>query len=412
VRLASNGLWRVNAERGPDLFTHGPDPVPPVEQRSRLADELPGGVGFDPGSPERPPICADELNLQVLYAHPAGSPDRVAEFRPQLQAAIRRMNAVLDAESLASGGPNADYRVRCDETGEITVDAIATNGYSFADVVSAARAAGYGSSQTEYLVFYDGPAGGACGIGTYRSDERLSADNVANRGGGYGVVYSGCWFGETPMHESAHTMGAVQYGSPNSTGSGGHCIDEVDVMCYAPDGGDLNQDGVIVNCADTARFDCGHDDYFDSAPEPGEYLETHWNLGSPLNRFLTFGSGTVTPTSAPSTTEPDTESLGDGGKKRGASGIPGDWRHFELRVPRNADMLRVRIFAAPNADVALFVRKTRKATRNVFKCRETLTNRHATCRIENPDPGRWWAGVVTRGGTPGLGYKIRAKTRR
>ena len=107
-----------------------------------------------------------------------------------------------------------------------------------------------------------------------------------------------------------------------------------------------------------------------------------------------------------------TESLGEGGKKQGASGAAGDWRHFELKVPKRASVLRVRIFAAPNADVALFARQARKPTRNVFKCRETLKNRHATCRIEDPAPGRWWAGVVTRGGSPGLGYKIRAKSRR
>ena len=145
---------------------------------------------------------------------------------------------------------------------------------------------GFNSTQTEYLIFYDGTAGGACGIGSYRPDERLAADNLANRGGGFGIVYSGCWFNETPMHESAHMMGAVQYGAPNSTGTGGHCVDEVDVLCYAPDGGDLNQSGTITTCPGAPRFDCGFDDYFDSAPEPGEYLDTHWNLGSPLNRFL------------------------------------------------------------------------------------------------------------------------------
>jgi hypothetical protein len=32
------------------------------------------------------------------------------------------------------------------------------------------------------------------------------------------------------MHESAHNQGAVQYGAPNSTGTGGHCYDELDAM--------------------------------------------------------------------------------------------------------------------------------------------------------------------------------------
>ena len=414
VRLASNGLYRVDIARGPDVYTHGPDPAPP-DPELRAADEAPIANGFKPGSPERAPICADENSLQVLYAHPAGSPDLLADYRPQLQAVVRRMNSVLNAESLASGGPNADYRVRCDPAGEIAVEGIETGGFLFPDIVAAARQAGYGTGPTHYLVFYDGPTGGACGIASYRRDESLSSDNVANLGGGYGIVYSGCWFGETPMHEAAHLMGAVQYGAPHSTGTGGHCSEEVDVMCYSPDGGNLNQSGVTTNCDGAARFDCGFDDYFDSAPEPGEYLESHWNVGSPLNRFLTFtADGTpIEPVSAPrKPTGPGTDRLGSGGKKRGATGTRRSWRQFELRVPKRTSMLRARIFAAPGADLAVFVRRTRKPTRNVFRCRQTIRNRHATCRIEDPEPGRWYVGVMTRGGAPGLAYRLRADTKR
>ena len=421
VRLTSSGLYRVDVDRGPDVFTHGPDPAPPSVAQARAADKVPDTTGFEPGSPERPPICAGEHSLQVLYAHPAGSPDRLADYRPQLQAVVRRMNAVLDAESLASGGPNADYRVHCDAAGEIAVDGIVTNGFLFPDVVTAARAAGYGLGPTNYLVFYDGPTGGACGIGSYRRDENLSSDNVANNGGGYGIVYSGCWFGDTPMHETSHSMGAVQYGAPHSTGTGGHCTDDADVMCYSPDGGNLNQFGVTVSCDGAARFDCGFDDYFDSAPEPGEYLDSHWNVGSPLNRFLTFTAADgaqiepvpTEPVSAPrEPADHGTDRLGAGGRKRGATGTPRSWRQFELRVPRHTRVLRARIFAAPDANLGVFVRRTRKPTRNIFRCRRTLHNRRAICRIEDPEPGRWYIGVMTRGGAPGLGYKLRADTKR
>ncbi len=414
VRLTSSGLYRVDVDRGPDVFTHGPDPMPP-DPELRAAGEASIGSAFKPGSPERAPICAEENSLQVLYAHPAGSPDLLAEYRPQLQAVVRRMDSVLNAESLASGGPNADYRVHCDPAGEIAVAGIETGGFQFADVVAAARAAGYGTGPTHYLVFYDGPTGGACGIASYRRDENLSTDNVANLGGGYGIVYSGCWFNETPMHESAHLMGAVQYGAPHSTGTGGHCAEGVDVMCYSPDGGNLNQSGLTTNCDGAVRFDCGFDDYFDSAPEPGEYLESHWNLGSPLNLYLAFSAdGTpIEPVSTPKErSDRRTERLGSGGKKRGATGTPRSWQQFELRVPRRASMVRARIFAAPGADLAVFVRGTRKPTRNVFKCRQTLHNRHATCRIEDPEPGRWYVGVMTRGGAPGLAYRLRADTKR
>jgi hypothetical protein len=35
-----------------------------------------------------------------------------------------------------------------------------------------------------------------------------------------------------------------------------------------------------------------------------------------------------------------------------------------------------------------------------------------TCRIDDPDPGVCYAGVLTRGGEPGIGFKLSARTRR
>lgn len=68
-------------------------------------------------------------------------------------------------------------------------------------------------------------------------------------------------------------------------------------MCYSPDGGTFHQEGTVTNCNDREYFDCGYDDYFDSNPEAGEYLATHWNMGSPLNKMIRFGGvGNATPT--------------------------------------------------------------------------------------------------------------------
>lgn len=266
------GLYAVRLPDGEQLVTHGPD--------LHLADgELP-----PPGEERRAPICAETNAQHVLYGRPVGAPDRTAEVEGQIRDEIARMNAVLNRDSLASGGPMADYRVRCDVAGEVRVDSFVNPGdASFSNVVAAARAAGFSRGDLNYTVFYDGSNG--CGIGSIYNDDRLAADNWNNRGGGYGIAYAGCWQG-VPMHENAHNMGAVQYGAPNSTGSGAHCNDEWDVMCYS-DGGDYNQTMRSV-CEVAERFDCGNDDYFDSAPEPGEYLSSHWNIGSRLNRFLTF----------------------------------------------------------------------------------------------------------------------------
>jgi hypothetical protein len=405
-----DGLYRVSPSVGAPLLTHGPD----VEQvDTRDAELAADGTGFNDGAIERPPVCATDYYQQVLYARVAGSPDRSADAAVEIRHIVGRMDAVLDSESLASGGPDADYKMLCDATGQVQVDSIVTAGTSFSQVVAAARAAGYNTNRADYIVFVDNDAGGACGIASYDSDESLSVDNRSNIGGGYGIIYQPCWSGETPMHESGHLMGGVQYNAPNSTGSGGHCYEEADVMCYSPDGGDINQGGPTLRCPGTPRFDCNFDDYFDSAPEPGEYLDSHWNLGSPLNRMIDFtGSpGAPTPETVPTASEPQTLRA-KGGRDHATTGLPGDWRQYRLRVLRHTDMLRVRVFAAPGADVALFLRRGQTATKEVFKCRATSTGRHMTCRIDAPDAGTWYAGVLTRGGEPGLGFELSARTRR
>ena len=55
------------------------------------------------------------------------------------------------------------------------------------------------------------------------------------------------------MHEGAHTMGAVQASAPHSTGSGWHCNQEQDVLCYV-DGGDRNQ-FIVNDCPARLYFD-------------------------------------------------------------------------------------------------------------------------------------------------------------
>lgn len=276
-----NGLYRVPVSGGPDLLTHGPD--------LQLANAGAPAAELGPGAPERPPVCASGNYQQVLLGRPAGAPDRLASVREPIRAQMRRTNARLNQESIASGGPTADYKGLCVPGGQISVESFTAAGSSFSQVVAGARAAGYDNPNVDYTIFFDDPSSNACGVGSYYEDERLIADNAANSGGGYAVAYSDCWYGETVMHENGHNQGAVQSGAPYSTGDGGHCWDERDVMCYSPDGGDLHQGGSVTRCADRLHFDCGWNTYFDSAPEPGEYLATHWNLGSRLNRFIAFG---------------------------------------------------------------------------------------------------------------------------
>lgn len=270
-----DGFLQVRLADGTVLTTHGPDPLPP-----------PGDIGFAAGDEMRQPVCTSEWHMRVLYGHPPGQ-DRSQEVLPDLRDAIWRMNAVLNADALESGDVEADYKVRCDADGQIRIDTFqgpetGGNTYTadFAAVVDAARADGHTDARSDYLIFYDDSSDGVCGVGNLARDDSLSADNANLHGPDYGVAYESCWFGRTPMHENGHTQGAVQALAPDWDGSG-HCLEGIDVMCYPTQ-------SILVFCSDRTHFDCDHDTYFDAAPEPGEWLETHWNLGSRLNAYIAF----------------------------------------------------------------------------------------------------------------------------
>jgi hypothetical protein len=401
-------LHTVRPRIGPPLLSHGPDTRGQMSP-ARVSRRAEGGIGFGPDSAERAPVCAGSYALQVLYAKPAGERSRYREAADEIRSAIRRMDAVLNSESLASGGSTADYRVRCDAGGVISVGRFTSQGTSFQGIVSSARAAGYASPGTNYLIFFDAGAGNVCGTASLVNDDRALPGNRANHGGGYGVAYSGCWTNETPMHESAHMMGAVQYGAPRSTGSGGHCAQENDVMCYSPDGGDRNQFGAALDCPGPQRFDCGFDDYFDSAPEPGEYLWNHWNLGSPINRFLAFNAAP-----AQSLDEPISPLL-EAGRSRAASSeaaaAPGQWRLYDLHLSGIADSLTVRLSGA-SAGVELYLRSRRAPTEGASACREAVRRGAAVCRVPRPRGGHWVAGVLNRGAGAGTPFDINARLRR
>lgn len=283
LAVAGNGEYVIEPSLGAPLRTHGPDKAALLAAGSRRS--------FRVGDPERQPVCAEDYYQEIVYAVPASRPDRYAQSVNKIRGIVRRMNSLLNRSSRASGGGSADYKVLCDVAGQIQVSRVIVHGgSSFSDIVGSARAAGFDRANVDYTIFSDDvPTRRSCGVGSYSDDQSLSPDNANNSGGDYAVTYRDCWYSETPMHENGHNQGAVQYGAPHSTGKA-HCWDAQDVMCYSPDGGDKHQRGVATKCQ-TVRFDCDHDDYFDTAPRPGEYLSRHWNIGSRLNRFVSFGAG-------------------------------------------------------------------------------------------------------------------------
>jgi hypothetical protein len=286
ARLRPGGLYAIAPSGGPTLLTHGPDPAvvagPPSSHRGKHG-------------PQRAPVCATGRVTRFLLALPrrrhASSTRSRRRTRHRLErdawSAIKSADALLDLSSVGVGGPHADLNVPCDARGRVALNVLRFRRLDFDSLVSLARRRGFDSSAVDHVILVRGRQPGSCGAGSFESDGRLSSINKNNLNGGYAIVYRPCWTGEGLLHEIGHLEGAVQYAAPFSTGSGRHCWDETDVMCYAPDGGDLHQEGTIARCA-TVSFDCGGDTYFDPTPEPGEFLADHWNLGSPLNAYIHF----------------------------------------------------------------------------------------------------------------------------
>jgi hypothetical protein len=419
ITATEDGLYEVEVP-GADLITHGPDPAR-LATRSSV-----GGVGFQAGDEERAPACASDYYQHILYARAPGAADRLPQVRGQLQAAIRRMNAVLNSSAIANGGVSADYKVLCDSAGNVQIDGFVATGKSFDDIVDSARAAGADAPNADYTIFFDGDEGNACGVGSYIDDERLVASNASNQGGGYAVVYRDCWFTDAAMHENGHAQGAVQYSSPNSTGSGGHCNDESDVMCYSPDGGNLRQGGTVTRCDGGVQFDCGGDDYFDPKPEAGEWLSSHWNLGSPLNKFMRFSDA--------SPNEPGTGGGGGGGgglidsvvggvtnvvtsiigkpQATSKSAPQGQWQYFKARVRRGVKLLHVSLPVPQAVNLDLFARSRQKPTQSRFACSSATNGRTEDCTVRRPRAGTWMIGVYTYSGTAGVPFTVKVSRRR
>jgi hypothetical protein len=395
---AAKGLFRVRLKDGTIHTTHGPDPADAFASH---------GPGIDLGDTQRDPACVTSSAhqyYQVLYGRPSNVSSNLGTATTTARTAVKVMDAMLDEQSQASGGPHADYRVLCSSAlisvTEFTGPATSVLGFnSYASITNAAITANFDQSDVNYLIFYDSTApAGLCGIGDLAGDERLTGGNLNNQGGFYAIAWgASCWGTETPMHESAHNMGAVQYHAPDATGFGGHCNDENDVMCYQ-DGGNLNQT-IVTACTPDITFDCGFDTYFDTLPESGEWLASHWNVGSCLNRFIALDPAPACPDRTPV--------LKDGVARKDQLPGPGV-NHYLINVPRRTNKLIVKVTVpttqacsstSPSScnvpDLDLLLEDGAKLTFPLFDCvsqKPVLQNEK--CAIGHPARGKWSAGVV------------------
>lgn len=293
------GGWEVLLADGTRLLTHGPDAAPEAAATS----------GATALAPAYPPSCVPNGTTQwqnlLIYAVPADRADRYDTLKDTLRNLAASANGHLRGEA-GEFGESATYKFACDTDGAVTVvrarlpTTTATD--SFSTIVSDLVAQGYGKSHVKHWVWYDGSFAGIGGQGHVNNDDTNRLENANNRGGHFALTYGYLDWG-IMMHESGHNMGAVQLSAPNTSG-GWHCNDGIDIMCYSDGGSNASYSGSVCS---TEHFDCGHNDYFNPLPAPGSYLDTHWNIASPFNRFLDLSDR---PPTAPAITCPSPVGVG------------------------------------------------------------------------------------------------------
>ena len=272
------GMFRVS---GTDMCTHGSDGSAPHRPASgRLSTSPPADTNGT--STDASADCeggSTGKRIQAIYARSVSRTDRYATILPSIRAYAGGVDGIFQASAAETGGsliPRWTRTASC----EISVANVVLSDQAetdFGATIRELKAQGFDDTSRKYHVWYDTPLTGICGIATLFADDQAGTGNVNNNRSGYARTDRGCWDG-VEAHEIMHNLGAVQDSAPHSTalqGSGGHCSDGYDVMCYE------DAPGVVLSypCADPARwlFDCGHDDYFHTDPPAGTYLATHWN---------------------------------------------------------------------------------------------------------------------------------------
>lgn len=233
--------------------------------------------------------------LQMLYVREPSMPDRYSQFMPVFQAWLASADDVYN-DAAAEKGQSRHIRFVTKEVPggcQIVIEPVVVPAGSLATFASgnaAVKSLGYNLPDRKYFMLTESTA--ICGVAQLFQDDRPGPENYNNYVTSYGRVDAtpNCFGANAFTHELGHALGAVQLTAPNSDGKG-HCSDLYSTMCY---GGTPTW-----SCPEWKSNlvpDCNHDDYFNMAPEPGSYLDTHWNIAN--NDFLIKGN-TAEPASHP-----------------------------------------------------------------------------------------------------------------
>ena len=302
-----------------DGCTHGPDPAPPGLNVEQPVPPLSAGAVT---RQDTAITCEGDgqsgYRVQILYVHASDVPSRYGEYAASFRAWAADADQIFQTSAAETGGERSlrfAHDASCQPA--VTEVVVSPDGDgNFWTTVDELKSQGFSRTDRIYLSFVDARA--YCGVGMLWSDDRADGNvNRNNVGPGFSRVDAGCWSGNVAAHELMHNLGGVQLSAPNASG-GFHCIDEWDVMCYSDAGSDLPL--MQFACAETAlnatRFDCGHDDYYNTNPAPGSYLDTSWNPAN--NRFLINAVASPAPPlpPAPATTTSPTSDDDKGQKNK------------------------------------------------------------------------------------------------
>lgn len=232
---------------------------------------------------------------QAMYVVEAGRTNRFAALQSSLQLWAAGVDDVFNRSAALTGGVRR-VRYVTDTDGSTCVAKVlnvtvpAGSMSSFNATISAVQALGHTAPNRKYLMWTDATV--LCGVASMYPNDGDTQGNPNNGSyAQYARIDSGCWgFGDgaaqhsVEAHELLHTMGGVMSTAPHGTRAG-HCWDEADTMCYADGGGFAMQS--VCPVQREYLLDCNNDDYYSTYPDPGGWLDTHWNAAD--SRFLVGG---------------------------------------------------------------------------------------------------------------------------
>ncbi|WP_418064227.1 hypothetical protein [Pimelobacter simplex] len=243
---------------------------------------------------------------QAMYVVEAGRSNRYAALLPSFRLWAAGVDDVVNRSAALTGGVRKVRFVTEPDGGAcvakvLNVTVPAGSMSSFNATISAVQALGYADPSRKYLMWTDATV--LCGVASMYPDATDGQGNPNNgRYAQYARIDSGCWgFGDgaaqhsVEAHELLHTLGGVMSTAPHGTRAG-HCWDESDTMCYADGGGFAMKQ--VCPAEREYLLDCNNDDYFSTYPDPGSWLDTHWNAAD--SRFL-IGGGDGSGGGAPGT---------------------------------------------------------------------------------------------------------------